>query len=224
MKKVLSAACCVLCVAILISCGGNQNQGGGLKPTFPKNSKQSLDEKTFSLILQDMKRYNDAVRQLDNTVLRSLDDNYSTVTFETDQKPLFLNVYPDTAGNQIVFLMTPKDPETGSNYLFQFQKALPVINDKTVELQIRTKDPEKPLTCVMKVPDSAAYMSDLPSHHVAAHYELNKHFLQSGTYDFDALNMPSYRQRGYAFVTFDFAKAQVVDQTANLKADCKMSP
>ena len=169
-----------------------------------------------------MKLYTDAVRRLDNSVLKALDDNYSTVTFETDQKPLFLNVYPDKAGSQIVFLMMPKDPTTGSNYLFQFPKNLPVINDENVELQIRTKDPEKPLTCVMKVPDPDAFMADFQQHQVVAHYELNKHFLQSGTYDFDALNMTSYRERGYAFVTFDYLKAQVIDKTANLTADCKM--
>jgi len=220
-----SARCMIFAVlCFVISCGGQQNQNGSLKPSFPKNSKQQLSEQTFSLILQDMKLYSDAVRKLDHQVLKSLDENYSTVTFQTEQKPLFLNVYPDKVGSQIIFLMMPKDPATGSNYLFQFQKELPVINDKTVELQIRTKDPEKPLTCMMKVPAPAAYMADFQTHDVIAHYDLIKHFLQSGTYDFDALNMPSYRQRGYAFVTFDYQNAQVVDKTANLTANCTMSP
>jgi hypothetical protein len=222
MKRVLSAACCVLSfAAFFVSCG---KPSSAFKASFPKNSKQQLDEKTFSLILQDMKRYTEAVRELDHSVLKTLDDQYSTVTFETEQKPLFLNVYSDKPSGQIVFLMMPKDPETGSNYLFQFPKNLPVINGKTVELQIRTQDAEKPLTCMMKVPDPAAYMPDFKSHEVTAQYELKKHFLQSGTYDFDALNMPSYRQRGYPFVTFDYQKAQVIDKTANLTADCKMTP
>jgi hypothetical protein len=218
MKKLWIASAIGL---FLISCGGQQ--GTEIKPSFAKNSKQQLNEHTFSVLLLDMKIYTEAVRKLDNSVLKALEDSYSTVTFQTDQKPLFLNVYPDKAGNEIVFLMMPKDPTTGADYVFQFEKPLPVIDEKIIEIQIRTRDPEKPLTCLMKVADTAAFMNDFPTHDVIAHYDLIKHFLQSGTYDFDALNMPSYRQHGNAFITFDYKDAQVVDKTANLIAHCTMN-
>jgi hypothetical protein len=210
----------LLLVASLISCGGKSASNGTSKPSFPKNSPQQLNEQTISAVLKDMKTYTDAVQKLDQSVLKGLDRDYEGVIFHTEQKPLFLNVYPDAAGGRVIFLMMPKDPATGSNYLLTFGKELPVVNDKTIELQIRTRDPEQPLTCAMKVTDPAAYMSEYQSHDVIASYELTKKYLRSGTYDFDALTVPSYRQHGYAFITFDFHKAEVMDKTANLTATC----
>jgi|GEM_PF-3508401 len=210
----------LLLAASVISCDGQNAQKGYSKPSFPKDSIQQLNEQTVSAILKDMKVYLEAVQRLDDRVLKALDNDYQGVIFQTEQKPLFLNAYPDVASGLIIFLMTSKDPATGSNYLLTFSKELPVVNDKTVELQVRTRDPEKPFTCAMTVPDANAYMSEYQSHEMVARYGLTKRFLQSGTYDFDALTVPSYRQHGYAFITFDFHEAEVVDKTANLTANC----
>lgn len=179
-----------------------------------------MDYDTAGTILKDMKSYTVAVQKLDQATLRKLDDEYQTVVFEFEHKPLFINVYPDSGKGNVIFLLMPKDPATGSNYLLTFDQQLPVIDDKNVELQIRTKDPEKPLTCTAKISDPAAYMNQYQAHDVVARYEFTKRFLQSGTYDFDALTVPSYRTRGYAFITFDLIKAEVVDKTANLTSLC----
>lgn len=201
-------------------CDSKKDAGKETATTFPEGSTQNLTYENVSKILQDMHRYNAAVQKLDNSTLQQLDRNYQSVTFRTDQKTLFLNVYPDPAGGRIIFLLVPKEPSTGANYLLTFDKKLPVIDSETVELQVRTKDPEKPLTCTLAVPDTAAYMTEYPSHEFVAQYHFKKRFLQSGTYDFDALTVPSYRSRGYAFITFDLLKAEVKDQTANLTATC----
>ena len=217
MKKLLFLN--LLLVGSLISCGG-QNAQQTQKSSFPKNSRQQLNYQNASTILKDMKKYTLAVQKLDQGTLRTLDAEYQNVVFDLDSKPLFINVYPDKPGGHVIFLLMPKDPVTGSNYLLTFDKQLPVIDDKNVELQIRTKDPEKPLNCTMTVSDPTAYMNEYQSHDISARYELTKRFLQSGTYDFDALTVPSYRARGYAFITFDLKKAEVVDKTANLTANC----
>ena len=214
-------ACLVLLMSLsLYSCGGQKGQNGSSVPALAKNTPHELTFETVSRIIQDMKRYTDAVKKLDHSTIQPIDQDYQGVRFTTQQPPLFLNVYPDPAGGRVIFLLVQKDPSTGSNYLLTFDKKLPVIDSETVELQIRTKDPEKPLTCSMQVADTAAYMTQYPSHKIVVQYELTKKFLQSGTYDFDALTVPSYRQRGYAFITFDLVKASLKDETANLTADC----
>ena len=206
---------------VLYACGGKtrDDTSKGVA-TFPKGSTQDLNYDTASKILSDMQLYTTAVKKLDNSVLQKLDQNYQNVSFKTEQKPLFINVYPDPSGARIIFLLAQKEPTTGTNYLLTFDKKLPVIDSEMVELQIRTRDPEKPLTCSMTVQDTAAYMAEYTSHQLVAQYQLKKQFLQSGTYDFDALTIPSYRQRGYAFITFDLMKAEVKDQTGNLAAPC----
>jgi len=215
--------CCLLALlSVLTACGGqkeNQKQPPA-SPGFTTKTPQNLTYETVVHILQDMSAYTKAVKKLDNAALQKLDKSYQGVTFTTEQKPLFLNVYPDQSGGRIIFLLVPKEPNTGANYLLTFDRKLPVIDSETVELQIRTKDPEKPLTCSLSVSDTAAYMTEYPSHQFIARYYFTKKFLQSGTYDFDALTVPSYRTRGYPFITFDLAKAEVVDQTANLTASC----
>ena len=217
----LSKCCVIGLLIILFACGGEKNQkDAAAKPGFDTKTPQNLNYETVTRILQDMSAYTTAVKKLDNAGLQKLDKSYQGVKFTTEQKPLFLNVYPDQAGGRIIFLMVPKEPSTGSNYLVTFDRKLPVIDSETVELQVRTKDPEKPLTCSLPVTDTAAYMTEYPSHQMIARYFFTKKFLQSGTYDFDALTVPSYRTRGYAFIVFDFAKAEVVDQTANLTASC----
>jgi hypothetical protein len=214
-----------LIIAILtlgaFSCGSDQKPNGPISGSaFPKNQPQELTYQTVSKIIQDMKQFHSAVQKLHEPTLRSIDQNYQNVVFVIDRSPLFLNVYPDPAGGRIIFLLVPKDPATGGNYLLTYDQKLPVIDSETVELQIRTKDPEKPLTCTLDVADTAAYMTEYPSHQFHARHLLTKKFLQSGTYDFDALTVPGYRTRGYAFITFDLVKAEVVDQTANLTASC----
>jgi hypothetical protein len=204
----------------LYSCGGRKSDDGDSGPALAKNVSHELTFETVSRIIQDMTRYTTAVKKLDHSTIQTLDQNYQGVRLTTQQPPLFLNVYPDPAGGKVIFLLVQKDPSTGSNYLLTFDRKLPVINSETIELQIRTKDPETPLTCSLQVADTAAYMTQYPSHKFVVQYEFTKKFLQSGTYDFDALTVPSYRQRGYAFITFDLAKAVVKDQTANLTADC----
>ena len=209
----------LLCAVCLSGCGEKGKDQDATK-AFNKGSAQSLSYETVSTILQNMKQYSQAVKKLDQPTINGIDENYKGVRFTTQQKPLFLNVYPDPAGGRIIFLLVQKDPNTGSNYLLTFDRKLPVIDSETVELQIRTRDPEKPLTCSMPVKDTAAYMTEYPGHDIVAEYQFTKQFLQSGTYDFDALTIPSYRQRGYAFITFDLRQAEVKDQTANLTATC----
>ena len=211
-----------LFAALLFACGGQKEaeKQPPAAPALATNQPQPLTYELVARIIQDMSSYNNAVKKLDNAVLQKLDKSYQGVTFTTEQKPLFLNVYPDQASGRIIFLLVPKEPSTGSNYLLTFDRKLPVIDAETVELQIRTKDPEKPLTCSLPVADTAAYMTEYPSHQFVARYYLTKKFLQSGTYDFDALTVPSYRTRGYPFIVFDFAKAEVLDQTASLTASC----
>jgi hypothetical protein len=207
---------------LLFGCGGQKgdDKEPPSGPAFAAKTPQNLNYETVSHILQDMSAYTTAVKKLDNAALQKLDKSYQGVTLTTEQKPLFLNVYPDQGGGRVIFLLVPKEPSTGSNYLLTFDRKLPVIDSETVELQVRTRDPEKPLTCSVQVADTAAYMTEYPSHQFVARYFFTKKFLQSGTYDFDALTVPSYRTRGYPFIVFDYAKAEVVDQTANLTASC----
>ncbi len=211
-----------LLAALLFACGGQKEseKQPPAGPALATKTAQALTYELVSRILKDMSSYTTAVKKLDNASLQKLDKSYQGVTFTTEQKPLFLNVYPDQAGGRIIFLLVPKEPTTGSNYLLTFDRKLPVIDSETVELQIRTKDPEKPFTCSLQVADTAAYMTEYPSHQFVVRYNFTKKFLQSGTYDFDALTVPSYRTRGYPFIVFDFGKAEVVDQTANLTASC----
>jgi hypothetical protein len=222
MNKIFLSPVVVMLV-FCCACGGQkgtQNQVSST-PSFQKNTPQDLSFDTVSKILKDMKLYQDSVHKLDQNALQSLDKNYQGVIFKTEQKPLFLNVYPDAANKSVIFLLVPKDPTTGSNYLLPFEKKLPVVDTNMIEIQVRTKDPDKPFNCTLQVPDPAAYMSEYASHQLVARYEFTKKFLQSGTYDFDALTVPSYRTRGYPFIVFDYAKAEVVDQTANLTASCR---
>jgi hypothetical protein len=218
----LSLCCCVALLYVLFACSGqkeNEKQPA-TSSGFATKTPQNLTYETVSRILQDMSAYTSAIKKLNNAALQKLDKSYQGVTFTTEQKPLFLNVYPDQSGGRIIFLLVPKDPSTGANYLLTFDRKLPVIDSETLEVQVRTKDPEKPLTCSLTVADTAAFMTEYPSHQMIARYTFTKKFLQSGTYDFDALTVPSYRTRGYPFIVFDLVKAEVVDQTANLTASC----
>lgn len=220
MKKLVPAIAVLFSLLWIYSCDQKAGQPGSSTPAFAKDKPHELNFETVSRLIQDMNQYNDSVKKLDHSKIQALDGRYQGVHFTVQQKPLFLNVYPDPAGGRVIFLLVPKDPTTGSNYLLTFDKKLPVVDAETIELQVRTKDPEKPLTCTLPVTDTAAYMTAYPTHQYVVEYQFTKKFLQSGTYDFDALTVPSYRQRGYAFITFDLAKVQVKDQTANSTAEC----
>ncbi len=221
IRNFVRNAILLLIALCLYSCGGEKKQDQApAPPSFPKNTPQDLNYETASRVLQDMKLYTEAVKKLNQPASQKLDQNYQGVIFKTQQKPLFLNVYPDPAGGRVVFLLVPKDATTGSSYLLTFDRKLPVIDSETVELQVRTRDPEKPLTCTAQVSDTAAYMTEYPTHDIVVEYQFTKKFLQSGSYDFDALTVPGYRPRGYMFITFDLAKAEVKDQTVNLTAAC----
>jgi len=198
-----------------------ENRAEELGPPFARNTSHDLNYETVSVILKDMAAYSKSVKALDQKRLTEVDKRYQNVLFKTEQKPLFLNVYADPAGSQVVFLLMPKDPDTGSNYLVRYEKNLPVINGDIIELQIRSSQPENPFNCLMKVTDPAAYVADYKSHDLLVRYTFRKQFLQSGTYDFDALVIPSYRQRGYPFIVFDSVKVELIDRTINLTCLCK---
>lgn len=174
-----------------------------------------------ALLLEDMERFVKSLKPLDLEAAKGIDSRNSGVLYKLDQAPLFLNVYPDPANSRVVFLVSPKDPKTGANALLTFDKKLPVINESTVEIQIRTQNPDEPLTCLLNQPDPAAYVEDIRSHMFSMRYTLTKRFLQSGTFDFDALHLATYRQRGYPFIVFELVKAELNDTTAKLSCECR---
>lgn len=187
---------------------------------FPKSSPQDLGYENVSILLKDMSSFAEAVKALDQRSLQAIDSAYNGVLFQSEHAPLFVNVYPDPAGKQMIFLVAPKDPLTGANYLLTYHNPLPVVDSETVELQIRIRDPQKPLNCSLSVPDTAAYKAEYESHTFAVLFTLSKKFLQSGTYDFDAMTVLSYRSRGYPFIVFDLVKAELVDHTGGLFGEC----
>ncbi|HET6267557.1 MAG TPA: hypothetical protein VFG11_07555, partial [Acidobacteriota bacterium] len=71
-----------------------------------------------------MDHFTDAVKTLDQKTLQQIDNTYQGVKFRLKETPLFLNVYPDNANGRVVFLLSPKDPMTGTNYQISFQKNL----------------------------------------------------------------------------------------------------
>src|SRR5262249_39819583 len=147
--------------------------------------------------------------------LQQIDNTYQGVKFRLKETPLFLNVYPDNANGRVVFLLSPKDPMTGTNYQISFQKNLPVIDANTVELQFRMTNPEAPLTCMLKTADPEQYIKERQDHTYEVTYLLAKRFVQSGTYDFDALRVTSYRHNGLPFLVFDLQSTEVKDVTTS---------
>ena len=205
----------ILCF-FLISCGEEKPKVQLSGKTFPKGTPQELNHENVSALLDDMKAFASSVKALDQKTIRTINDRYTGVLFQTTQKPLFLNVYPDPTNKAIIFLLFSKDPRTGSNYLLKFDKNLPAVGENTIELQIRTKDERTPLNCTLPVPDAAVYMQEYRTHSYEAKYIFRKQFVQSGTYDFDSLTYPAYRTRGYPFVVFDLTKTEMADTTAKL--------
>lgn len=192
--------------------------------SFPKGVPQSLNYETTTQIIEDMQRFQKALKPLDIERAKAIDERYKGVFFELQVKPLFVNVYPDPPNKRVVFLIVPKDPVTLETYLLKFDKNLPVVNMDTVEIQIRLRDQESPLTCLMPHENSDAYVQEVQSHLFTVKYKLYKKFLQSGTFDFDGLTIPTYRKRALPFIVFDLDEAELTDTTAKLSCKCKQMP
>jgi len=210
----------ILC-CFLISCGQEKPKVPLSGKTFPKGTPQDLNYENMSALLNDMKAFAASVRSLDQKAIQTINERYTGVLFQTTQKALLLNVYPGPTNKAIVFLLVPKDPQTGANYLLKFDKTLAAAGENVLELQIRTKDEQTPLNCTLPVPDAAVYMQEYRSHAYEAKFTFRKQFVQSGTYDFDALTYPAYRTRGYAFIVFDLTKTELTDKSANLTCECR---
>jgi hypothetical protein len=187
---------------------------------FPKSTPQSLSYENIAILLNDMQIFSGALKKLDEDILKKANDRYVDVYFETEQPPLVMNVTPVAGG--VTFLILVKDPDTGSNYMLKYDRKLPVIDSDSLELQIRKKDEKAPVSCLMPVPDPAAYLNEYKSHEMKVKFTLYKKFLQSGTYDFDALKYPGYRTRGYAFIVFDLVKADLADKTTGQTCSCRL--
>ena len=199
---------------------GNEKHEGTTKAATPGPPK-TLDYGTLTTVTQDMKDFAAAIQSRDGDVLNKINGRYSGALFQADLKPLLYQVYPDPSGKAIVFLIYAKDPRTGSDYLLHFDRKLPAVDTEVLELQIRTKDPNTPLNCIMNVADPQTYVKEYEKHDIVAHYTFSKQFLQSGTYDFDAIRYTSYRTHGYPFVVMDLLKTQLEDRTINAKTECR---
>jgi len=224
MKKRNSEAAIFITLFILllsiVSCGGAEKSNATVK-SAPAGPPKKLDYATTAALAADMKSFATAIQSRDQNVLQQIDDRYSAALFELDIKPLLYNVYPDPSGKAVVFLIYPKDPRTGSDYRLQFDRKIPATGTEMIEIQIRTKDPNTPLNCIMNVADPKAYVKEYESHDIIARYTFSKQFLQSGTYDFDALLYPSYRLHGYPFIVLDLVKTELVDKTVNAATSCR---
>lgn len=210
----------LLALFLCAGCGGGKGAALSTK-AFPKGEPQPLTYENVSTLVTDMDTFAASVKKLDHDLIRTIDERYTGVQFEMEQPGLFLNVYPDAPNGRAVFLLVPKDPETGANYLLTFEKKLPVIDAYSIEAQLRAINQENPITCTMTVPDPAAYVQEHGSHNYRVHYTMSKRFYQSGTYDFDSLRFESYRSAGNVFIVFDPLKVELKDTTANLAGACK---
>jgi hypothetical protein len=188
---------------------------------FPKNIPQPLNYQNLSILIEDMKRFSQAVKAINHSKVQEIDDRYQDVYFETEQEPLLLNLYPDPANGRVLHVLMPKDPKTGSDYVVRFDQKLPVIDSNTVIFELHTASPDAPLTCPMQLTDISEYMKEYRDHKFRVRYKFFKRFSQSGTYDFDALTFPAYRSKGLPFIVFDIVSAQLTDQTVNVTFDCK---
>jgi hypothetical protein len=202
-------------------CKKEESKSNVPEKAFPKGTPQELNYDNISLLIQDMHQFSKALRPLNHEKLKSIDERYKGVFFDHKAKPLFINVYPDIDNKRVVFLISPKDPATGSNYVLKFDKNLPVVKSNTLEVIVRLPDPEEPLTCWMPMNDPGKYVSEVQSHLFTVRYKLFKKFLQSGTFDFDALTIPTYRTRGMPFIVFDLDEAELTDTTAKISCMCQ---
>jgi hypothetical protein len=211
----------LLILAAAAGCRTDKTETEPEVKSFPQGVPQKLTYENVSILVQDMQSFSKALKPLNVQTANKIDERYTGVFFEMEQKPLFLNVYPDPENKRVVFLIAPKDPSTGASPLLRFDKNLPIVNTSTVEIQIRTQSPEEPLTCLLSVNDPDAYIADVQNRLFTVRYKLYKRFLQSGTFDFDALTIPTYRQRGYPFIVFDLADSELVEATTKQSIPCR---
>ncbi len=211
---------CAILVVVLYGCKGAEKQEEKLK-TFPPNVPQGLTYDNVSVVIQDMQRFTAAVKKLDTGKTQAIEEKYRRALFGIQEPPLLTYVYPDPQYSRIVFLLMPKDSKTGADWIYNYDKPLPVVNNKSIEIKIRTRDPNNPLVCLLTVPDTTAYMNEQESHKYFVRFYVRKHFVQSGTFDFDALTIPSYRPHGLPFIVFDLDQAQLTDTTAQKTIECR---
>ena len=224
--NVMKKACIVVLVVLLhfiMSCGKEPSKSSSFGKALPKSTPQDLNYENVSILLNDMKIYSEAVRALDQKMLQTANDRYVDVYFQLEQDPLVFTTSADAAHGQAIFILAPKDTQTGSNILLKFDKKLPVVDSDTLELDIKTKNENETFTCALAVADPEAYLNEFRTHDLSVRMTLYKKFLQSGTFDFDALTVTSYRLHGYPFVVFDLVKAELTDKTANLNTPCRLS-
>jgi len=207
-------------VCFTISCKKGFQQSD-LAGKFPKSTPQELNYANTSALLKDMRTFAGAVKKLDQDTIKGVNDSYVDVYFYTKRKPLFTKIYPDPAGDKVYFIEYPKDAETGSNIVLKFPQKLPIVDSDQLEVQLLSADPQQPLTCTLPIPNAAAYVQDAEKHEFEAQYQLYKRFFQSGTYDFDALSVQSYRTHGYPFIVFELVRTTITDKTANVKFECR---
>jgi hypothetical protein len=199
----------------------NETKSDEPTKTLAKGTPLELNKENVSILIEDMQRFQKALRPLDREKTRAIDERYKGVFFEQNAKPLFVNVYPDQDNKRVVFLIVPKDAATGTSYVLNFDNELPVVKSKTIEVMIRLPDPEEPLTCWMSMTDPSKYVTEIQSHLFTVRYKLYKKFLQSGTFDFDALTLPTYRVRGMPFIVFDLDDAELTDTTTKVSCKCQ---
>ena len=220
-KKAALLVILLLVVPVLSGCKKEKKREAGAVKIFPKNVPQSLNYENVSTLIGDMKEFSQAVKSVNQKEVQEIDGRYQDVYFETDQQPLLLNLYPDHANGKVIHVVVPKDPRTGSDYVLNFDKNLPIINSKKLLLELQTSSPEAPLTCPMEVTDLSTYMKEYRDHKFRVRFKLFKQFSQSGTFDFDALVYPVYRSKGLPFLNFDILSAELTDLTANSTVLCK---
>jgi hypothetical protein len=192
--------------------------------SFPKGVPQKLTFENTSMLIEDMQRFHKTLRPLDANRAKAIDERYKGVFFELDAKPLFVNVYADPPNKRVVFLIAPKDPATGENHVEKYDKNLPVVNMNLAEIQLRLKDNEAPLTCLLPQENPDEYVQNIQGHLFTVKYKLYKKFMHSGSFDFDALTIKSYRKHTYPFIVFDVDEAELTDTTAKQSCKCSQIP
>jgi hypothetical protein len=209
---------------ICIGCKKQTSQDDLPAKSFPKGTPQKFTYENMSMLIEDMQRFHKALRPLDANRAKQIDARYKGVFFEIEAKPLFVNVYSDPQNKRVVFLIAPKNAATGENYVLKFDKNLPVVNMNLAEIQLRLKDNEAPLTCLLPQENSDQYVQDVQGHLFTVKYKLYKKFMQSGSFDFDALTITSYRKHAYPFIVFDVDEAELSDTTAKQSCKCTQIP
>ncbi len=105
-----------------------KKESASVSKGFPKNVPQPLTYQNVSTLIEDMKEFSQAVKAVNKKEVQAIDDRYQDVSFETEQQPLLLNLYPDPANGKVIHVVVPKDPQNGSEYVLRFDQKLPVID------------------------------------------------------------------------------------------------